>query len=76
MRLISLLATVALSGCVTGESDFVWDHPNSNEQQFHMDSGQCRAQAFQMPGSSLRRSVVVFESCMQGKGYYKRPARS
>jgi hypothetical protein len=76
VRLALSLAALVLAGCVTNEPKWVWDHPSSNEQQFRMDEGQCKAQAFQMPGSSLQRSVIVFDSCMQGKGYFKRPVRS
>jgi hypothetical protein len=40
-----------------------------------MDHGQCRAQAFAVPGVSLLQAVLVLDGCMHGKGYTKVPKR-
>jgi hypothetical protein len=62
------LVLLLLAGCATTER--VWVRPGASSQDFHMDSGQCRAHAFSGYAHSLAQRVVVFESCLQGKGWY------
>jgi hypothetical protein len=75
MRTPLLCAAALLAGCVTTEPQYVWQHREASQERYDVDTGQCKAQAFQMPGSSLQRSVIVFESCMQGKGWQRVPVR-
>jgi hypothetical protein len=66
------LAPLILAGCATQQ--FVWTKPGGSEADFYQDSGQCRAQAFGVSGVSLPQAVLVFENCLAGKGWYRRPA--
>lgn len=58
-----------LASCATTE--LAWDKPGSTQQAYYQESGQCRAQAFSVPGVSQLQAVLVFENCMQGKGWYQ-----
>ena len=69
------LCAFVLAGCAT-QQRMVWTRPGSTQQEFYMENGQCRAQAFSGTGVPLMQAVVIFESCMQGKGWYKVPAQS
>lgn len=63
------LLLVALAGCATTED--VWVKRGASDHDFHQDSGQCRAQAFSIPGGGMQmNAVVVYQSCLQGKGWY------
>lgn len=66
------MVAAVLAGCAT-QPEFVWMKNGSTEQEFYQDNGQCRAQAFSVPGVSLMQAVLVFEACLQGKGWYKMP---
>jgi hypothetical protein len=75
MKKLALVAlAVALAGCATN-NDWAWDKPGSTQRDFDMDHGQCRAQAFAVPGVSLLQAVLVLDGCMHGKGYTKVPKR-
>lgn len=62
-----LLPLAVISGCATTES--VWVKNGSSQQNFNMDMGQCRAQAFAVPGAPLMQVAIVQNSCMEGKGW-------
>lgn len=76
MKSISLVLLVLLSGCQTTES--VWVKPGASQQDFYMDAGQCRAQAFSVASGNMMQIAIVYNSCMQGRGWYseERPKRS
>ncbi len=71
MRVALVLALLA--GCAT--PDLRWYRDGSTQKEFNVDSGQCRAQAFSVPLGSALQQIIVFEGCMEGKGWYKAPAR-
>ena len=64
---IAALITIGLVGCATTET--VWNKSNSSEQEFNMESGQCRASAFGVSNPSMMQIAIVYNSCMQGKGW-------
>lgn len=68
MKGVGLVLLLCLFGCATTER--VWVKPNSGQQEFYQDRGQCQAQAFSVPGAPPMQMAVVFASCMQGKGWY------
>jgi hypothetical protein len=74
-RRLVCLAAVAIAGCATTER--VWMRAGASQQDFYMDKGQCQAQAFGVPGMNTFQVAMVFNSCMQGKGWYleERPIR-
>ena len=61
-------ALLLLAGCA---SEYVWVKPGSSQQDFYMDQGQCRAQAFSVPAAPAWQIAVIYNNCMQGKGWYK-----
>lgn len=63
-----LLVLMLLAGCATTER--VWVKNGASEQDFYMDQGQCRAQAFGTPGMYTMQVALVYNSCMQGRGWY------
>lgn len=63
-----IVALMFLVGCAT--NDKAWTKPGSTEQDFYIDTGQCRAQAYSVPGTPPMQLALIFESCMQGKGWY------
>lgn len=73
-----LVVLMLLAGCAT-RTESVWVKPGADQAQFNADIGQCRAQAFSVPGAmnNLMQVAAVQSSCMQGKGWYveERPAR-
>ena len=66
-----------LVGCATTETQRVWVKPGASQQDFYMDSGQCKAQAFSAPGMPPLQVAIIYNTCMQGKGWYQeeRPIR-
>lgn len=71
------LIVLLLAGCETAQREVYWEKPGSTQQEFHMDSGQCRAQAFgSFYGPVSFQAVMVFQSCMQGRGWYQVERRS
>lgn len=64
---IVAIATI-LAGCAT-QPEYTWLKPGGSADEWNRDNGQCRAQAFSVPGVSLMQAVLVYEGCMQGKGY-------
>jgi hypothetical protein len=73
MKAASLLL-LALAGCAH-QPEFIWVKPGGTTQDFSIDSGQCRAQAFSVPGVSLPQAVIVMEACLQGKGWTQQAVR-
>lgn len=69
---IAVLSLFVLAGCAANQN-WAWDKPNSSEQEFYMDHGQCRAQAFGVPGVSLMQAALVLDGCMNGKGWRRVP---
>jgi hypothetical protein len=65
----AVIATLALLGCAT-DGDWHWERQGASSQEFHMDSGQCRAQAMSLYGPPIQKAIV-FTSCMEGKGWYR-----
>jgi len=70
----TLLAALFLTACAA-QQEYVWNRPGATQQEFAMESGQCRAQAFSVPNAPLMQVAIVYNSCMQGKGWYQVPAK-
>ena len=70
MNRLALCFAILTAGCAT-QPEYFWVRPDSTPQEFSMDQGQCRAQGFAVPGASLLQAVLVFDGCMQGKGWTK-----
>jgi hypothetical protein len=74
MRLILAAALLAaLTGCAS-RPDFTWQKNGATADDFETDLGQCQAQAFGIPGVSLRQAVIVQTTCLRGKGWRQVPA--
>ena len=61
----------SLIACVTTpERENEWVKPGATQHDYHVDSGQCKAQGFSVPWMSLIQAGIVYASCIQGKGLY------
>jgi hypothetical protein len=65
MRAILVLL---LAGCAT---EYNWTKPGMTEYQLYQENGQCQERAYSVPNSSNERMRALYESCMQGKGYFR-----
>jgi hypothetical protein len=65
------LVIFSLSGCAM-DKGWHWEKANGDYQSFNMDDGQCRAQALAGTGGMVNwGTLMIMQSCMQGKGWYK-----
>lgn len=64
MKTLILIPVLLLAGCMT-----VWMKPGSTERDYKMDTGQCRAQSYSVPNAPPLQALLVFTSCMEGKGW-------
>jgi hypothetical protein len=71
-KIIISIITIVLTGCATNRNSWHWEKSGSSEYEFNMDNGQCRAQGFAGTGGILTwGTIMIIDSCMQGKGWYK-----
>jgi hypothetical protein len=63
------LALIGVSIAACAQPTRTWYRPGATQQDFYMDQGQCKAQAFSVPGGSLLQVALILNSCMQGKGW-------
>ncbi len=67
MRLsIAISAAIILAGCAAPAT---WHKAGASQEDFLMDRGQCNAQAYSVTGAPMMQVAIVFNSCMQGKGW-------
>ena len=69
MRVLTLFAAaLALAGCA---QDVVWAKPDATEQDLARDSDGCRSQAYASQGmtTDAQRQLVIYQSCMEAKGW-------
>ena len=61
-------AVVALAGCA---QEVAWQKAGAGEQELEQDSAGCRSQANAGQGmtSDTQRLIVVYQSCMEAKGW-------
>lgn len=62
------LLVLLLTACAT-QKPITWNKPGASTQDFNMDAGQCRAQAYGVAGAPPMQVAMVYGSCMQGKGW-------
>jgi len=63
-----LVGIAILAGCAP---QYLWVKPGASQDDFYADSGQCKAQAYGAPGTYTMQVVLIYQSCMQGKGWHK-----
>ena len=74
IRMTSLLLIFGVFvGCANQNDKWAWFKAGSTQQDFNMDDGQCRAQAFSIVGAPMIQRVIVMQNCMIGKGWEKQP---
>jgi hypothetical protein len=72
-----LLVSIWLSGCATNTNtnnnvNWRWEKRGASSNEFDIDNGQCKAQGFAGTGGMLNwGTIIIIDSCMQGKGWYK-----
>jgi len=69
-KLFLLFVLISLTSCVSSPK-YSWEKQNATQHDWYIDQGQCGAQADSVPGMRLAQVVRVFESCLQGKGWYR-----
>lgn len=64
-----LLLALVLTGCAQTETVAV--KPAATQQDFYLDSGDCRGKAYSAPGAMDNAGQVAraYNSCMQAKGW-------
>ncbi|TAM17607.1 MAG: hypothetical protein EPN62_19910 [Candidimonas sp.] len=67
-RTLIIIAVSLLAGCA---APMVWNKDGATQQDFYMESGQCKAQAFSIAGAPIMQIAIVYNSCMEGHGWYK-----
>ncbi len=70
MNRSSLFIIFFLAACA---QPTVWEKPGASQQDFYQESGQCRAQAFSIPGAPMAQIAAVYSNCLAGKGWYQVP---
>lgn len=71
-KLLCLMAVIAsVAGCASSQPrhETRWYKTGATTADFNMDAGQCRAQAFSVTGGALLQVAIVYNSCMEGKGW-------
>lgn len=71
-RLIPLAVALLLVACAS-QPEYVWQKPGANDNDWEMDLGQCRAQAFGTANVTLMQAAIVQTSCLRGKGWRQVP---
>jgi hypothetical protein len=64
-----LLLALVLAGCA--QTDTVAVKPGATQQDFYLDSGDCRGKAYSAPGAMDNAAQVAraYNSCMQARGW-------
>jgi hypothetical protein len=66
--LASFLLSIILASCATN-NNWHWEKSGASAQDFNTDQGQCNAQAFANPYSSLLHVAIIQNQCLIGKGW-------
>lgn len=70
-----VIAALLLAGCESQPKKEVWVRSDGGGSQeiLMADDGQCKAQAFSVPNAPMMQIGMVYNACMQGKGWYRQP---
>lgn len=72
MRLMTIAAMALLVASCATDKGWHWQRAGATQQQFNMDDGQCRAQAYAGTGGYINiGTAMILHSCMEGKGWQK-----
>jgi hypothetical protein len=63
---LAIALTLAATSCAT-----TWVKPGASEQDFMRDRGACQAQAHSISNPQVYQTMMVYEGCMQGKGWQR-----
>ncbi|MBN1363654.1 MAG: hypothetical protein JW976_02505 [Syntrophaceae bacterium] len=67
-HILILLLLFILTGCTTTIK--VWNKPGTTQQDFYVDSRQCKAKAqIFSTGTNMKRVISIYNSCMRDKGW-------
>jgi hypothetical protein len=64
--LLAAAIPLALAACAQPR---VWYRAGATQQDFYMDQGQCKAQGFGANSGTLLQIALIYNACMQGKGW-------
>jgi hypothetical protein len=70
MRVLILLPVIALAACA---QEVVWQKPGASDRDLAQDAEGCRSQAHAAQGMTADsgRAAIVYESCMEKKGWQR-----
>ncbi len=71
---VTALAGVAMMIGCAAPVEPNWVRQGASKETLQADMGQCRAQAYGVPGVSALQAALVYDGCMQGKGYAVAPS--
>jgi hypothetical protein len=66
---LMLASVLVLAACQNQAT--TWQRDGATQQDFYMDQGQCKAQAFGVASGNMMQMAMVLNACMQGKGWYR-----
>jgi hypothetical protein len=68
VRALTLVLAFALAACA---QEVAWQKPGASDQDLAQDADGCRSQARAAQGmtADAQRGAVVYESCMEQKGW-------
>jgi hypothetical protein len=69
LAILMLMPLLLLAACQNQGT--TWQRDGATQQDFYMNQGQCKAQAFGLPGGNMMQMAIVMGSCMQGRGWYR-----
>jgi hypothetical protein len=63
-----LLFSLLCAACATPHP---WVKDGATQEDLAMESAQCKAQAFAVPNAPMMQIAMVYNACMQGKGWHQ-----
>lgn len=64
-----LLVLVGCAGQEAREERWIKPAGGGSQAELSADDGQCKAQAFAIPNAPTMQVAMVYNACMQGKGW-------
>lgn len=68
MKRAILLFSLLNAACSTPHP---WAKNGATQEDLAVESAQCKAQAFSVPNVSVVQTAMVYNACMQGKGWHQ-----
>ncbi len=67
-----VFCTMAFFGCIQHQQKkFMWYKPDSTDEDFYRDRGQCVSEARAGNRTTLLFDPIIFSGCMAGRGWHQ-----